>query len=80
MEDTDILVPRLILDSRAGILLPPNIDEMDAERIGFLYPNQPRPDQVLVYGDEEFWLSLTLTEEVSVKKRSGQSYASIAGC
>ena len=32
MEDTGILVPRLILDSRAGILLPPNIDEMDSER------------------------------------------------
>lgn len=68
MEDTDILVPRLILDSRASILLPPNMDEMSSERIGLLYPNQPKPDQALVYGDEGFWLSLTLTEEVSSKK------------
>ena len=68
MEDTGILVPRLILDSRASILLPPDIDEMGSERIGLLYPNQPRPDQVLVYGDEEFWVSLTLTEGAASKK------------
>ncbi len=63
-----MLIPKLILDSRASILLPENIDEMESERIGLLYPKLSKPNQVFVYGDEEFWVSITLTNEAMCKE------------
>lgn len=68
MENTNILTPKLILDSRASILLPENIYEMEPERIRLLYPNPLKPNQVFAYGDEEFWVSLTWTEAAARKE------------
>lgn len=66
--DIGSLTPRLVLERRAGILLPQDSDAMEPERIGLLYPGRQRPDQVFIQEDGAFWVSLTLTDRAADKE------------